>query len=435
MLAPSSSNTGADIRLHANLTGVSAGRFSSEVYARRLDGRGRRRGARRAGRSGDHPGLRPALPDRVAGADLRAAHRAGDPGRRWRSDAGGAAAGTGGAAGVRGRRSRRDGARLGGRRGPLRTGRRWPWAGTRRVAVTDSMPALHLLPLAERPRARCRCWRTGVLRTAADDQGRRRDRRAAHRRRGDRPGARAGAASSCGRAAPRPRSPPTSPKPLSPRGIRRPRSSSSAPVPTAPIRTTSARTGSCRPATSSSSTSAARLSPATTPTAPAPTASASRPREIAEQYAVLQRAQAGRGGRGPPRGDCRAGRRRRPRRAGRRRAWRSTSCTAPATASGCRCTRSPTSSPATSLPLARGHGVQRRAGDLPTGPVGRPHRGHRDRHRRRGTVGEHATARADGGSAVAGARSGRGRAASMTRAPARRAPRSPPASGSRSGVR
>ncbi len=36
MLAPSSSNTGADIGLHANLTGVSAGRFSSEVYARRL---------------------------------------------------------------------------------------------------------------------------------------------------------------------------------------------------------------------------------------------------------------------------------------------------------------------------------------------------------------------------------------------------------------
>ena len=36
MLAPSSSNSGADIRLHANLTGVSAGRFSSEVYARRL---------------------------------------------------------------------------------------------------------------------------------------------------------------------------------------------------------------------------------------------------------------------------------------------------------------------------------------------------------------------------------------------------------------
>jgi len=38
MLAPSSSNTGADIRLHANLTGMSAGRFSSEVYARRLAG-------------------------------------------------------------------------------------------------------------------------------------------------------------------------------------------------------------------------------------------------------------------------------------------------------------------------------------------------------------------------------------------------------------
>lgn len=36
MLAPSSSNTGADIRDHANLTCVSAGRFSSEVYARRL---------------------------------------------------------------------------------------------------------------------------------------------------------------------------------------------------------------------------------------------------------------------------------------------------------------------------------------------------------------------------------------------------------------
>jgi len=38
MLAPSSSNIGADIRFHANLTGMSAGRFSSEVYARRLAG-------------------------------------------------------------------------------------------------------------------------------------------------------------------------------------------------------------------------------------------------------------------------------------------------------------------------------------------------------------------------------------------------------------
>ena len=49
------------------------------------------------------------------------------------------------------------------------------------------------------------------------------------------------------------------------------------------------------------------------------------------------------------------------------------------------------------LPLAGGHGVLRRAGHLLPRPVGRPHRGHRDRHRRRRAAGEQPAARPDRG--------------------------------------
>ncbi len=68
--------------------------------------------------------------------------------------------------------------------------------------------------------------------------------------------------------------------------------------------------------------------------------------EVAQQYSVLQRAQQAAVAGGAARRDRRAGRRRRPRRAGQP-GWPTRSCTAPGTASGCRCTRSPTSSRAT----------------------------------------------------------------------------------------
>ena len=208
------------------------------------------------------------------------------------------------------------------------------------------MPALHLLPLAERARRRCRCWpptccaRLRMIKDAG------RDRRAAQGRARRSTGCTPGCRSSWCRAAPRPTSPPTSPKRLWPKGIRRWRSSSSAPARTAPTRTTSAPTASCRPATSSSSTSAARTSPATTPTPPAPTASASRSpkwRNSIRCCSARSRRPSPRCGPGsppsrstPPPATCWP-----------RPGWPSTSCTAPGTASGCRCTRSPTSSPAT----------------------------------------------------------------------------------------
>ena len=64
--------------------------------------------------------------------------------------------------------------------------------GHARVAVTDSMPALHLLPLAATARRGAGAGhRRAAL--AADGQGSGRDRRAAQGRRRDRPGARPGA--------------------------------------------------------------------------------------------------------------------------------------------------------------------------------------------------------------------------------------------------
>ena len=50
------------------------------------------------------------------------------------------------------------------------------------------------------------------------------------------------------------------------------------------------------------------------------------------------------------------------------------------------------------LPLERGNGVLRRAGHLLPRPVGRPHRGHRHRHRRRCRAGEQPPARVGRGS-------------------------------------
>ena len=49
------------------------------------------------------------------------------------------------------------------------------------------------------------------------------------------------------------------------------------------------------------------------------------------------------------------------------------------------------------LTAGRGDGVQRRAGHLLSGPVGRPHRGHRHRHRRRRACGQQPAARAGRG--------------------------------------
>ena len=110
-----------------------------------------------------------------------------------RADHGGSAAGTGLAEGVRRHRTRYRGAGLGGRRGPVPAGgRRARRCTPVATAVTDSMPALHLLPLADV---------LGVVPVLATDVLRRlrmikdagRDRRAAQGGRGHRPGARPGA--------------------------------------------------------------------------------------------------------------------------------------------------------------------------------------------------------------------------------------------------
>ena len=108
--------------------------------------------------------------------------------------------------------------------------------------------------------------------------------------------------------------------------------------------------------------------------------------EIAEQYAALQEAQAAAVAAVRP-GDRRAGRRGRPRCARRCRAGWCSSCTAPATASGSRCTRSPTSSRAMIWHWPR-------AWRFPSSPAstcrdaGAPDRGHRHRHRRRRAAGQ-----------------------------------------------
>ena len=153
--------------------------------------------------------------------------------------------------------------------------------------------------------------------------------------------------------------------------------------------------------------------------------------EVARRYAVLQRAQQAAVEAVRPGVTARTGRRRRPRRAGRRRAGRGV--------------RAPHRSRHRAVgargalhrrgqrPAARGgHGVLRRARHLLPRPVGCPHRGHRDRHRRRRAAGQQPPARPGRGACRAQqprVSPRRGRAGPTSRAPARRGPRSPRAWG------
>jgi hypothetical protein len=138
------------------------------------------------------------------------------------------------------------------------------------TAVTDSMPALHLLPLAG-VLGVLPVLATDVLRTlrmVKDECEIDALRKAA---------AAINRACECRlllRAVPRPTSPPASPAIVA-KGIRMWRSSSSAPARTAPTRTTVIRIVNCKSVTSSSSTSGERTSPDTTRTRPGPTASVS----------------------------------------------------------------------------------------------------------------------------------------------------------------
>ena len=158
------------------------------------------------------------------------------------------------------------------------------------VAVTDSMPALHLLPLADVARGGAGAGHRCAAH-AADDQGRRRGRRAAQGGRGDRPGARPGAGV------------PGAGTHRSRRGRRHRRSHcrrghsevafiivGSGPHGADPHHECSDREL-VKPVTSWSSISVARTTRATTPTRPAPTASASPIQRSPRRYAVLQRAQ------------------------------------------------------------------------------------------------------------------------------------------------
>lgn len=116
--------------------------------------------------------------------------------------------------------------------------------------------------------------------------------------------------------------------------------------------------------------------------------------QIAEQYAVLQRAQAAavaavRPGVTAERVDEAA------REVLTAAGLGSTSFTAPATASGCRCTRSPTSSPVTTYRWSRGWPSASNRG-LSARPLGSTHRGHRDRDRGRRRTGQQPLARSDG---------------------------------------
>ncbi len=146
------------------------------------------------------------------------------------------------------------------------------------TAVTDSMPALHLLPLADvlgvvPVLATDVLRRLRMIKDAAEIDALRKAGAAIDRVHARVPGV-PGARPDRGRRRRRHRA-----RPLSPKVIRRWRSSSSDRVPTAPTRTTSAPTGNCRPVTSSSSTSADRTTPATTRTPPGPTASGSPSRK------------------------------------------------------------------------------------------------------------------------------------------------------------
>ena len=160
----------------------------------------------------------------------------------------------------------------------------------RRRCGHRSMPALHLLPLADvlgvvpvlatDVLRRLRMIKDGAEIDALRKAGAAIDRVHA-----------TGARSSWCPGGPRPTWPPISPKPLSPRVIRRWRSSSSAPDRMAPTRTTSARTANCGPATSWSSTSADRTNPGYNSDSTR-TYSIGEPNpEVAQRYSVLQRAQ------------------------------------------------------------------------------------------------------------------------------------------------
>ena len=118
------------------------------------------------------------------------------------------------------------------------------------------------------------------------------------------------------------------------------------PGPTAPPPTTRCPTGSSRPATRSSSTSAARPRPATAPTAPGRTPSGCAARGSWRTTRVLQ-ARSSRGATPPGRASLPSRSTGRPGGDHATPATASASSTAPATASGWRRTRSPTSSRAT----------------------------------------------------------------------------------------
>ena len=153
--------------------------------------------------------------------------------------------------------------------------------------------------------------------------------------------------------------------------------------------------------------------------------------EVARRYAVLQRAQQAAVDAVRPGRHRRTGRRRRARRAGRRRPGRGVR--APhRTRHRAVGARGALHRGGQRAAAAGGHGVLRRAGHLLPRPVGRPHRGHRDRHRRRRDVGEQPAARprrGAGGDQARRASRRRGPTGRRTRAPARPAPRSPRASG------
>ena len=141
-----------------------------------------------AWRAWSSPRVRPALPGGLACADLRTVDRAGAARLRRRDD-GGAAAGTGLAEGVGGDRTASGRAGLGRRRRSVPVGgRRTRWRSRRnRSHRRDARAA----PSPARRRARCRSRaRHRCAASAANDQGRRRDRRTAQGRRGDRPRAR-----------------------------------------------------------------------------------------------------------------------------------------------------------------------------------------------------------------------------------------------------
>ena len=164
--------------------------------------------------------------------------------------------------------------------------------------------------------------------------------------------------------------------------------------PTAPARTTSCPTGSSRPATRSSSTSAARCRRATAPTRPATYAVGEPRRRVPRATTRCCRRRRRRRAPGPGRASPAPASTRPPATSSRRPATASCSSTAPATASAWRRTRTPTSSPATTLLLEPGMAFSIEPGIYLRRPARRAHRGHRRRHRRRRRAAQPAPARA-----------------------------------------